>query len=85
MSNTPIIPPDAIRFNLARGLQSLADQAAAKFAAKLPGAHTAFRAAADVVKQAIRDNPDIPDKELTAVDIARDMGILKRPKRRRNA
>ena len=84
MSKQSPILSDAVRFNLARGLQSLADQAAEKFASKL-GGHTAFRAAADVVKQAIRDNPDIPDKELTAVDLARDMGILQRPKRRRRA
>lgn len=73
----------SITFNLARGLSSLADQAAAKLIAKAPALSTPLQACADVIKQAIHENPEIPKHDITAVELARRAGIL--PTRRRRA
>ena len=75
----------SITFNLARGLSSLADQAAAKLAARAPAMATPFRVCADILKQAIQENPSIPKQDITAVELGRRAGILqgKRTRRRR--
>lgn len=66
----------SITFNLARGLSSLADQAAAKLIQKAPALQTPLQACADVIKQAIHENPEIPKEDITAIEIARRAGIL---------
>lgn len=69
----------SISINLSRGLCSLVEQAATKLAAALPGtAAVPCRAAADILKQAIQDNPSIPDHDITAVELAQRAGILSR-------
>lgn len=68
----------SITFNLARGLSSLADQAAAKLAARAPMLTTPLLACADIVKQAIQENPEIPKQDITAVELARRAGVLPR-------
>lgn len=72
----------SIRFNLARGLASLADQAAAKLTQKAPMLATPLQACVDVLKQAIHENPDIPKEDITAVELARRAGLLNPAKRR---
>ena len=72
----------SITFNLARGLSSLADQAAAKLIQKAPALSTPLQACADIVKQAIHENPEIPKHDITAVDLARRAGILQTRRRR---
>lgn len=71
----------SITFNLARGLSSLADQAAAKLIAKAPALSTPLKACADVIKQAIHENPEIPKHDITAVELARRAGVLQRRRR----
>lgn len=69
----------SITFNLARGLSSLVDQAAAKLNARTNGAlERPLQAVADIVKQAIQENPEIPKQDITAVEIARRAGVLPR-------
>jgi hypothetical protein len=77
MSDTPIVNPE-IRINLSRGLRSLIDQTANRLSAALPGSSVPCRAAADILKQAVQENPSIPDQDITAVELARRAGILTR-------
>jgi len=65
-----------VRINLARGLTSLVDQATTKLKAKMPHLGVSFDAMADIVKQSIQENPDIPKQDITAVELARRAGIL---------
>ncbi len=72
--------------NLARGLQSLVDQAVEKLTNRAPHTATMTRGLGDVLKQAIQENSSIPQQDFTAVDLARRAGLLppaqKGPRRR---
>jgi len=65
-----------VRINLARGLTSLVDQATQKLKAKMPLFGVPFDAMADIVKQSIQENPDIPKQDITAVELVRRAGVL---------
>lgn len=76
------IPETSVRLNVARGLSSLVDQAMAKIAARVPHVQTACAGLGEVLKAAIHENPDIPKEDITAVELARRAGLLKRKGRR---
>lgn len=65
---------DLVKFNIARGLSSLADQMAAKLTARAPMLEGAFKFAADMAKQSIQENPAIPKEDMTALEIVRSRG-----------
>ena len=67
---------------MARGLSSLVDQCMDRIARRLPQTRVACSGLGDVLKQAIADHPDIPQEDLTAVELARRAGLLK-PERKR--
>lgn len=77
------IPEKAsVRLNVARGLSSLVDQAMAKISARVPGVRAACDGLGEVLKAAIHEHPDIPKDDISAVDLARRAGLLKRKGRR---
>lgn len=72
---TPIIPPDGVTVNLARGLMGAAEKLVKR--AHPLGEKVWNGGLGEVVKRAIQQNPAIPDKDFTAVELAERMGILK--------
>ena len=73
----------SIRLNVERGLCSLVDQAVARLARQLPSVSHACLGLGDVVKQAIREHPSIPSEDMTALDLARRVGLVKPNRKRR--
>ena len=71
-----------VRINVARGLASLVDQAMNRIALRLPAAAPACAGLGDVIKQAIDEHPSIPKEDLSALDLARHVGLVE-PKRKR--
>ena len=82
-SETRVSETPRVSLNVARGLSSLVDQAMAKIAARVPGVQTACAGLGEVLKAAIEEHPDIPKEEITAVELARRAGLLKRKGGRR--
>lgn len=81
-SEKPIsgIPETRVKWNLARGLYSLVDQAMDKISARVPHVRTACDGLGEVLKQAIHES-DIPKEDISAVDLARRAGLLKKRRR----
>jgi hypothetical protein len=76
-----VMPVTGVRINLARGIVGLIGQAAAR----IPHGREVWDGGLkDVVAQAIQDI-GVPTEELTAVEAARAIGVLKSGKRRRRA
>ena len=80
--NRFVAPAASVRLNVARGLSSLVDQAMEKIAARVPQARTACHGLGDVLRQFIAEHPDVPQEDITAVELARRAGILKPAGRR---
>ena len=81
---TPIIPPNGIRLNLNRGLKGMFEG----LIKRMPhGQKILDGGLKEVIHKAIDQNPEIPKQDLTAVQLAERMGILKPEKkvRRRKA
>lgn len=85
MRRPVIIPPalDGVTVNFAQGLRGLVDRGVQHVAQRSPGYEVAAKALGDVVKEAIRRNPGIVDRDITAVEIAEHIGILPRRRGRR--
>lgn len=81
-SETRVSETPRVSLNVARGLSSLVDQAMDKIAARVPGVRTACAGLGEVLKAAIHEHPDIPKEDITAVELARRAGLLKRKGRR---
>lgn len=76
----PIVAPDAITINLNRGLKGLADG----LAERLPGGRQAMNGGLRaVIHRAIDQNPQTPDRDFTAVDLAEHLGVIQKPRRRK--
>jgi hypothetical protein len=81
---TPIIPPDQVSINIARGLKGMVEG----LVKRLPhGERVLNGGLREVVNRAIDQNPQIPAKDFTAVELAERLGIIQpvKPKRRRRA
>lgn len=85
MSNqfTPILKPDAVTINLNKGVKGMF----AGLVKMLPHGETVLSGGLkQVIDRMVDENPQLVDREFTAVDLAEHLGILKKqPKRRRRA
>lgn len=69
------LPETSVTINIPRGLCALVDRLVERYAAPRIGTE-AGKGIGDIFKAAIRENPSIPQEELSAVEIARRLGIL---------
>jgi hypothetical protein len=80
---TPIVGPDGVTINVARGIVGAAEKMLARFHPN--GQKLWDGGLGEVIRKAVQQNPDIPKEDLTAVQLAERIGILKPERKRRRA